>query len=326
MFTPKQFDRAVTAKKHAARLPVYMLGGSCEWAKAEVVEQIRTLRGVALSGVQTLWGPTEAQLSNELFTDFTDDTERLLIVRADAGDSKPLRRFLHSPTLGLTVVVWLSSSRFKPEGKFFDEVEPVGWVIMCRRLRRVSLTRWTEARLRDHGLVFADGRALQVLLDRTGADRRVVAGELEKLVLYVREAGRELVSFKDVTRCIFDHQSDDILDFLIAVSARNRVQALQLLGRLWIPGTGAGRGLLRVLVRRLKQIRQVHEMLSGRPTVQDVAENLKVSYYFVPALLAAARNFRRAEIEQLTGQLVFVGRRLFTTEGRFLFERAVLEL
>lgn len=326
MFTPKQFDKATTTKKHASRLPIFMLGGACEWGKAEVVEQIATLRGVASFNMHTLWAPKEAQLSNELFTDFDDEAERLLIVRAEAEGSEPLHRFLRSPTPGLTVVVWLPSSRFKPRGEFFDSMERAGWVIMCRPLRRVSLTRWAEAWLRDRGFVFADGRALQVLLDRAGSDRRVVAMELEKLSCYAGQTGRELVSFKDVQRCIFDHQSDDILDFLIAISARNRVQALQLLGRLWAPGTGAGRGLLRVLVRRLKQIRQVHAMLSTRPTVQEVAEKLKVNYYFIPALLAAARNFKRTEIEQFVEQLVFVGRRLFTADGRFLFERAILEL
>lgn len=324
MFTPKQFTKASETKKHAARPPVFMVAGACEWGKAEVVEEIRTARNV--DAAETLWAPKETVLTNALFTDATDGDERLLIVRADGEGSKALLRFVRSPVPRLSLVVWLPSSRYKPRGKLFDAIEQHGWVILCRPFRRATLTRWAEARLGDQGLVLADGRAMQVLLDRTGSDRRVVSTELAKLTLYVKRQGRELVNFKDVERCIFDHQSDDILDFLIAVSARNKVRALQLLSQLWGPGTGAGRGLLTVLVRRLKQIRQVHAMLSGRPTVQDIAEKLKVNYYFIPSLLAAARNFKRAEIEDFMEELVTVGRRLFTTDGRFLFERAILEL
>jgi len=326
MFTAKQFTKALETKKHGKRLPVFMLAGACEWGKREVVEQIAEFRGVALSDVQTLWHPKNAQLSNELFIDADTAGERLLVVRGDVGESEVVLRFVKSPTRGLTVVLWLPATWRKSRGKLFAAMEQAAWVIICRQMRRATLTKWAEKWLSERGIVFADSRALQVLLDRSGPDRRMVVSELEKLALYVKHSGRELVSFKDVERCVFDHQSDDILDFLIAVSARNKVRALQLLSQLWSPGSGSGHGLMSVLVRRLKQIKEVHAMLSDRPTVQDVAEKLRVSYYFVPSLLAAARNFTRAEIEDFMAELVTVGRKLFTADGRFLFEQAVLKL
>lgn len=317
MLTPAQWQKARKAKKHANRAAVYALVGACSWAKDAILHELA-------GGAQwvRVRQSDEASLRNELFTD-REDADFLLIETA-ATKHELLQSYIARPRRGLCLALRYPDERIPPGGELIEAIETKGWAIICRPLRRAGIATWAEATLQEHHLIVADRRGLQVLIDRCGFNRRAVENELNKLVLYMRAEGRELVTFRDVERCIFNYSSDTILDFLVAVSARNRVGALIMLKRLW--ESSGGQGLLSAMVRRLRQIQIVHGMLSERPTVADIAERLRVGFYYVPALLAAARNFKRAEIAALMEALVDVGRGRFAEDARFRMEQVILRL
>jgi DNA polymerase-3 subunit delta len=182
-------------------------------------------------------------------------------------------------------------------------------------LDEMGLARWlvAEARQKDAQLGLADAK---YLVERVGSNQQVLAGELEKLSLYVQSpgpggtarGGGGDISRTDINNLTVAAPQSTIFQLLEAAFAGNTRRALELYGEQ----------------RALKvEPQQIIAMLSwqlhilalvkaaGNNTPSDtIARDAKISPYVVKKTAGIARGLTIARTRQLIGDLVTIDERL----------------
>src|SRR5438034_805488 len=126
-------------------------------------------------------------------------------------------------------------------------------IVELSRVEEGEAVRW----IGEYGAtrdVKIDADAARELVDALGGDMMMVSNELEKLILYVGEKKR--VTLGDVETMVLAAKQRSLYELTDAISAKDRVRALQMLDAILSTGDGdeAAIGHLHMLAKTFRQM------------------------------------------------------------------------
>jgi DNA polymerase-3 subunit delta len=137
-----------------------------------------------------------------------------------------------------------------------------------------------------------DADALAYLAQNLGADRGVTRRELEKLALYVGDAGERRVTLADAAAVVGDGAALGIDELVVAVLRRDPARLDRALGRLLSEGEAPVRLIRAVALQMLRLVRFQAEVEQGA-SPDGVVDGAKPPVHFSmkPVLKAALRQW-----------------------------------
>ncbi len=173
--------------------------------------------------------------------------------------------------------------------------------------------------------------AARELVDALGADMMMIAGELEKLLLYVGEKKR--VTLGDVETMVLAAKQRSLYELTDAISAGDRPRALAVLDALLASGDGdeAAIGHLYMLARTFRQMLIVLEknVRDSRAIWQALWQGFRVPPFAADDLIRQARRYKSRR--DLTRAIRLVARadlaiRSSPPSKRLVLEQLILDL
>ncbi|HAW71443.1 MAG TPA: DNA polymerase III subunit delta [Firmicutes bacterium] len=181
-------------------------------------------------------------------------------------------------------------------GKWFDQ-SPNAQVIPCPALWPKEAASWVQQELRARGIKYENG-VPQDLIRLLGTDQRTLAGEIEKLSLYMNPED-SYVSKTDCAQVCSSTLEDNSYALLDSVAARDLEGSLTLLRSLRL----AGHPEQRFLYNLAQQFRRVYLAAFLREQGKKSAEiakelDLKTQYYenIVQRYLKQAQAYNQDEL------------------------------
>lgn len=182
--------------------------------------------------------------------------------------------------------------RRKP-GKWFDQGQNAQ-VILCPALKPYEAANWVQQELRKRGIKYENG-VPQDLVSRLGTDQRTLAGEIEKLSLYMNpEDG--YISKADCALVCSSTPEDNVYAVLDPVAARDLEGSLTVLRSLRLAGYPEQLFLynLAMQFRRVYLASFLREQ--GKNSV-EIAKEPGIRFEFiVPGLLKQAQAYNQDEL------------------------------
>ncbi len=178
-----------------------------------------------------------------------------------------------------------------------------------------------------------DGRAVERLAEAVGADLSRLVLVVEQLAVF---AGDRAISVEDVEALVADTRERTVFELTDAIGAADLGGALAAIASLSDQRDSAI-GVLVMLGRYLRQLRQVHE--AGNASKGELAQRLGAPPFVVDKLVAQARRYPPAHLARVGSLVAHADRALkgdptpggpwsgaqVKTLGRGLAERLVLE-
>jgi DNA polymerase-3 subunit delta len=196
-----------------------------------------------------------------------------------------------------------------------EEGEGVKWVIDAGAAREVKV----------------EPDAARELVDALGADLMLIAGELEKLVLYVGEKKR--IALADVETMVLAAKQRSIYELTDAISARDRARALAVLDALLHSGDGeeAAIGHLYMLAKTFRQMLVILErnVRDARAIWQVLWQGFRVPPFAAEDIIRQARRYKsRRELSQAIRRIARADLELRSNPPgkRLVLEQLVLDL
>ena len=128
-----------------------------------------------------------------------------------AADWNSLADYLEKPNLE-TVILLILEDKLDERLRFSKKIKAAGLEVDCRPLKGEALVRWLAGELKDRGLT-ADRQTCALIIERAGDNPRLLAGEAEKLSLYLgpgQNLSAELV--RELVRPILDSKLYHLTD------------------------------------------------------------------------------------------------------------------
>jgi DNA polymerase III subunit delta len=176
-----------------------------------------------------------------------------------------------------------------------------------------------------------DSDAARELVDALGGDMMMVSNELEKLILYVGEKRR--VTLGDVETMVLAAKQRSLYELTDAISARDRVRALQMLDAILTTGEGdeAAIGHLYMLAKTFRQMLVILErnVRDQRMLWAALWQGFRVPPFAADDIIRQARRYKSKR--ELTRAIRLVARtdlalRSNPPNKRLVLEKLVLDL
>jgi DNA polymerase III subunit delta len=191
-------------------------------------------------------------------------------------------------------------------------------------------TKWVLDTCAKNG-VKIDRDAAHELVDALGADMMLVAGELEKLTLYVGD--KKQITPADVETLVLAAKQRSLYELTDAISAKDRKRALEMLDAILTSGDGedAAIGHLYMLARTFRQMLVVLEknVRDSRTIWQALWQGFRVPPFAAEDLIKQARRYRsRKEITQGIRRIARADLELRSSPAskRLVLERLIIDL
>lgn len=203
-------------------------------------------------------------------------------------------------------------------------------VVELARVEESEAVRWVLRSAEERG-VTVEQDAARELVDALGGDLMMIAGELEKLILYVGEKRR--VTLGDVETLVLAAKQRSLYELTEAISSKNRAGALEVLDAILSSGDGeeAAIGHLYMLARTFRQMLVIHEhnVRDSRALWQALWQGFRVPPFAADDVVRQARRYRSRR--ELTRALRLIARadlalRSSPVGKRLVLEQLVLEL
>ncbi|MES0329579.1 MAG: DNA polymerase III subunit delta, partial [Dehalococcoidales bacterium] len=160
--------------------------------------------------------------------------------------------------------------------KLYRELAPLAEVKSFPRLKRDSLNRWINKRVKEEGGRITPG-AVELLAQLVGGNLWIMAGEVSKLSLY---ASGDTIDEEMVKRVVGYSQQATVFAMVDAILEFKARAAQKALGQLLRAG-GTPSYLLYMLTRQVRLILRAKELLRrGRPE-KEIQEKLGLVHDFV---------------------------------------------
>ena len=161
------------------------------------------------------------------------------------------------------------------------------------RVEEGEAVRWiTGEAARNDAKIETD--AARELVDSLGGDMMMIAGELEKLLLYVGQ--KKLVTLGDVETMVLAAKQRSLYELTDAISAKDRVCALQVLDAILSTGDGdeAAIGHLYMLARTFRQMLVISErnVRDQRALWQALWQGFRVPPFAAEDIIKQARRYK----------------------------------
>jgi DNA polymerase-3 subunit delta len=203
-------------------------------------------------------------------------------------------------------------------------------IVELARVEEGEAVRWVSDAAAQQGIKL-DADAARELVDALGGDMMTIAGELEKLVLYVGE--KKHITLGDVETMVLAAKQRSLYELTDAISAKDRTRALAVLEAILTTGEGeeAAIGHLFMLAKTFRQMLVVSErnVRDTRALWQVLWQGFRVPPFAADDLIRQARRYKSRR--ELTRALRLIARadldlRSNPPSKRLILERLVLEL
>ena len=307
-------EAATAQAKKGALLPVYLVTGSEQWLRDEVVAE---LRSAALSG-------GVAAFNEDKFTAGEVDVDRVVaaartvpmmakrrfvLVRSaerwdstasgDSDDGKkesPLDRLIHyieHPVESTCLVI--VAAKVDGRRKLATVAKKQGFVVQCEPLDSRKLAAWVVAQCMTRGHAI-DREVADLLSELAGPEMAYLNDAVERLSLYVG-AGAPIMEH-DVSTCVARVRTADTWALVDAVGARNLGAALRLLSDVYDP-RDRGLPLLGALAWSIRQLARFQAAMEAGMGQDEAAKVAGVYQPFRARELAQkVKAFRAKELER----------------------------
>lgn len=208
-------------------------------------------------------------------------------------------------------------------GEFCETIE-------LARVEEGEAVKWINEQANGDG-VKVDTDAARELVDALGGDMMLVSNELEKLTLYVGEKKR--ITLGDVETMVLAAKQRSLYELTDAISAKDRVKALQILDAILSTGDGeeAAIGHLYMLAKTFRQMLVIFErkVRDSRMLWQALWQGFRVPPFAAEDIIRQARRYQSRR--ELSRALRLIARadlalRSNPPSKRMVLENLVLEL
>ena len=208
-------------------------------------------------------------------------------------------------------------------GEFCETIE-------LARVEEGEAVKWITEQAGNDG-VKVDTDAARELVDALGGDMMLVSNELEKLTLYVGEKKR--ITLGDVETMVLAAKQRSLYELTEAISAKDRVKALQVLDAILSSGDGeeASIGHLYMLAKTFRQMLVIFErkVRDSRMLWQALWQGFRVPPFAAEDIIRQARRYQSRR--ELSRALRLIARadlalRSNPPSKRMVLENLVLEL
>jgi DNA polymerase-3 subunit delta len=216
----------------------------------------------------------------------------------------------------------------------FDRIrETLGEFCSMVELARVEegdAVRWTidTAAAQE---IKVDTDAARELVDALGGDMSMIAGELEKLILYTGE--RKKITLGDVETMVLAAKQRSLYELTDAISAKDRPRALSILDAILASGDGeeASIGHLYMLARTFRQMLVILEknVRDSRTIWQALWQGFRVPPFAADDIIRQSRRYKsRREITRALRQIARADLALRSNppSKRLVLETLILDL
>jgi DNA polymerase III subunit delta len=203
-------------------------------------------------------------------------------------------------------------------------------IVELARVEESEAVRW----IGEYGgtrEVKIDADAARELVDALGGDMMMVSNELEKLILYVGEKKR--ITLGDVETMVLAAKQRSLYELTDAISSRDRVRALQMLGAILSTGDGddAAIGHLYMLAKTFRQMLVILErnVRDQRMLWAALWQGFRVPPFAADDIIRQARRYKSRR--ELTRALRLVAKtdlalRSNPPTKRLVLEKLILDL
>src|SRR5271157_2747617 len=197
-------------------------------------------------------------------------------------------------------------------------------IVELARVQEGDAVRW----IGEYGAtrkVKIDADAARELVDALGGDLMIVSNELEKLMLYVGEKKR--ITLGDVETMVLAAKQRTLYELTDAISAKDRVRALQMLDAILSTGDGeeAAIGHIYMLSRTFRQMLVIFErnVRDSRALWQALWPGFRIPPFAAEDIIRQARRYKSRR--ELTSAIRRVARADFALRSNPPSKRLVLE-
>jgi DNA polymerase III subunit delta len=197
-------------------------------------------------------------------------------------------------------------------------------IVELARVEEGEAVRWVIEQATADGAKLEPDAARE-LVDALGGDMMMISGELEKLLLYVGEKKR--ITLGDVETMVLAAKQRSLYELTDAVSAKDRVRALQMLDAILSSGDGeeAAIGHLYMLAKTFRQMlviseRNVHDT---RMLWAALWQGFRVPPFAAEDIIKQARRYKSRR--ELTRALRLINRADLALRSNPVSKRLVLE-
>jgi DNA polymerase III subunit delta len=210
-------------------------------------------------------------------------------------DKDPLEKLLDyakapSPS---TVLVLLGAGVDKRR-KLYTVARSDGFLVACEALARAELPHWIERRVAARGCRISPSVA-DLLAELTGPDLAPVADAVERLCLYVGDAGE--IGEDSVATCIVRLRSASVWELVAAVGRRDAGAALAALADVYDP-QDRGLRLLGVLAWSTRQLLRFDSAIRGGASPDQAAIRAGAPPFKARELSQQVKALPRADLER----------------------------
>lgn len=180
-------------------------------------------------------------------------------------------------------------------GKLYKAVTSKGYAAVCESQDEETLKKWILSLLKkENKAITAD--AMNLLLDKTGANMENIRREVEKLVCY--KYFDEGIKAEDVEEICTVQLQNRIFDMVEAVAAKDQQTALALYYDL-LALKEAPIKILALITRQFNMLLQVKEMKQKGYPESEIAKQTGLNpYYLKKKYIPQAQQFKLAKLEE----------------------------
>jgi DNA polymerase-3 subunit delta len=203
-------------------------------------------------------------------------------------------------------------------------------IIEFARVDEGEAVRWLTDTASQEG-VKIETEAARELVDSLGGDMMMIAGELEKLILYVGEKKR--ITLGDVETMVLAAKQRTLYELTDAISAKDRPRALAIMDAILSTGDGddAAIGHLYMLAKTFRQMLVISErnVRDSRALWQVLWQGFRVPPFAAEDVIKQARRYKSRR--ELTRAIRLIAKadlalRSNAPSKRLVLENLVLEL
>jgi DNA polymerase-3 subunit delta len=197
-------------------------------------------------------------------------------------------------------------------------------IVELARVEESDAVRWIAEYCTARG-VKMDADGARELVDALGGDMMMVSNELEKLILYVGEKKR--ITLGDVETMVLAAKQRSLYELTDAISARERVRALETLDAILTSGDGdeAAIGHLYMLAKTFRQMLVILErnVRDQRMLWAALWQGFRVPPFAADDIIRQARRYKSKR--ELTRALRLVAKADLALRSNPVSKRLVLE-
>jgi DNA polymerase III subunit delta len=226
----------------------------------------------------------------------------VLVKKADQMDEKEIEGFLkyiQKPSPSTCLV--LCAQDKGPWKRHLVQMEKIGRVIECPRLKGKALTSWIRGRMEEKGKGLAEDAATY-LIEVVGDHLQDLDNSLE--TIFLNAGDKRTLRLPDIEGFLSDVKVSTIFELTDAIGQQNLEQALAILRKALGSKTITFRKdeeaskyddpsplLLSMIARQYRFIWRVKEMAGRQQDIEEIGKNLRMSVWNVRKWMEQAKKF-----------------------------------